>query len=327
MAQARGSNSKLLVGTEATFKTIANSNPHVLPFVSESLRLSRNLIDSQTIRTNRNPLNPARGNKDVTGDITVELTPYMTKMFYHALGTFTTSGASPYSHTFVVSNLPPGLTVEKQFTDLATPEYFTYAGCKVNSMRMTFAPEGFIETVFSIIGSAQTVTTSAKLTGALDYSDDAVCQQFDGFQAAITEGGSTLGIVTRLELTLENNLDNSVYVIDGTGERYSLPEGLVKVSGTLTALFENMTLYNKAINNQESSLQITLTQGNGTGAAYNEKIDIFIDELLYQPQDPVVNVPAGVLVELPFIGYYNNDTEASTLRMIVWNTQTQGNIM
>jgi len=34
MAQARGSNSKLLVGTEATFKTIANSNPHVLPFVS-----------------------------------------------------------------------------------------------------------------------------------------------------------------------------------------------------------------------------------------------------------------------------------------------------
>jgi len=327
MAQARGSNSKLLVGTEATFKTIANSNPHVLPFVSESLRLSRNLIDSQTIRVNRNPLNPARGNKDVTGDITVELTPYMTKMFYHALGTFTTSGTSPYSHTFVISNLPPGLTIEKQFTDLATPEYFTYAGCKVNSMRMTFAPEGFIETVFSIIGSAQTVTTSAKLTGALDYSDDAVGQQFDGFQAAITEGGSTLGIVTRLELTLENNLDNSVYVIDGTGERYSLPEGLVKVSGTLTALFENMTLYNKAINNQESSLQITLTQGNGTGAAYNEKIDIFIDELLYQPQDPVVNGPAGVLVELPFIGYYNNDTEASTLRMVVWNTQTQDNIM
>jgi len=327
MTQARGSNSKLLIGTEATFKTVANSNPHVLPFVSESLRLSRNLIDSKTIRANRNPLNPARGNKDVTGDITVELTPYMTKMFYHTLGTFTTYGSGPYSHTFVISTLPPGLTIEKQFPDLSTPEYFTYAGCKVNSMKMSFAPEGFIETVFSIIGSAQTVTTAAKLTGALDYSDDSVGQQFDGFEAVIKEGGATLGIVTKLDLTIENNLDNSVYVIDGTGERYSLPEGLVKVSGTLTALFEDVSLYNKAISNTESSLQITLTHGSGTGAAYDEKVDIFIDELLYQPQDPVISGPSGVLVELPFIGYYNNDADASALRLIVWNTQTQGNIM
>jgi hypothetical protein len=326
MGQAKGSKSKLLVGTEATFKTIANSNPLVLPFVSESLKLSRNLIESKTIRGNRNPLNPVRGNSEVTGDVTVEMTPYMGKMFYHALGTFSTTGASPYSHTFVISDLPPGLTIEKQFIDLDTPEYFTYAGCKINSMKMSFASEGFIETVFSVMGSAQTVTVSAKLTGALDYSDDAVGQQFDNFQATIKEGGATLGIVTKLDISIENNLDGSVYVIDGTGSRYSLPEGLVKVSGTLTALFQDVTLYNKAVNNAESSLQVTLTQGTGTGAAYNEKLDIWIDELLYSPADPVITGPAGIMVELPFIGYYNNGASASAFRLILWNTQSQSQV-
>lgn len=324
MAQAQGSKSRILMDSETTFATIANTAPTLVPFVSESLRMNRNLIDSKTLRANRNPQKPARGNKDVSGDITVELDPYMGKLFYHALGTFTVSGTSPYSHTFTISDLPTGFTIEKQFTDLAVPEYFTYSGCKVNSMRISFGNEGFIESSFNIMGATQTVTAAAKLTSPTDWTTGTVGTQFDGFEAVITyEGGQTLGNATKLDLTIENNLDGSVYVIDGTGQRYSMPAGLVKVSGTVTVLFENVTMYNKAINNTESSLVITLTHGSGTGAANNEKLQIFINELLYQPQDPVVSGPTGILVDLPFIGYYQNDADASALKIILTNTATR----
>ncbi len=328
MSQAQGSQERLVICSETVFKTALNTNgPQVLPFVSESLRLNRNLIDSRTIRANRNPQKPVRGNRDIAGDITVELDPYLGKMFYHALGTFTFSGASPYSQTYVVGNLPVGLSVEKQFLDIATPEYFTYTGCKINSMKMSFNSEGFIETVFNLMGALQTVTTAGvPFTAITNWSTSDVGQQFDGFEATIKEGGQTLATCTKLDLTLENNLDGSVYVIDGTGSRYAMPVGLVKVSGTVSALFEDVTLYNKAINNAESSLQITLIHGTGTGAANNEKLDIFIDELMYQPQDPVISGPSGVFVELPFIGYYQNDVEASALRFVLWNTETRADI-
>jgi len=327
MAQARGSKTRLLIDTETTFKSTRGSpDAHVLPFVSETLRLNRNIIESRTIRSSRNPSVPVRGNTDVSGDITVELSPYMGKMLFHALGTFTTSGSSTYSHTFTISELPPGLTIETQFTDLTTPQYFRYNGCKVNSMRLTFKPEGFVDTVFNIIGAAATVTTTSFDSSPVDYTSSSVGGPFDGYEAAIYEGGNLLGTVTGLDISIENNLDGNVYVLDGTGQRYSLPEGLVKVSGTLTALFEDVTLYNKAANNQESSLRIVLTHGTGDGSAYNEKLEIYIDELLYQPQSPVINGPEGILVELPFIGYYQNGSGASAIRFILWNTQTANDI-
>ncbi len=327
MGQAKGSKSKIIYESEATFKT---TNPaalaHVLPFTSESLGMSRNLLDSATLRGSRSSIQPVRGNQEIAGDITVELDPYMGKLLYHTLGTFSTSGANPYSHTFKISDLPTGLTIEKQFTDLATPEYFTFNGCKVNSMKLTVKPEGFVETTFNFMGATHTVTAASFDTDATDYTSSAVGGVFDGFEAAIVEGGSSLGIATNFDITLENNVDGSIYVIGGQGTRYALPEGIVKVSGTVTALFEDMTMYNKALNNTETSLRITLTHGTGAGSAYNEKLEMYFDELLFSPQSPKITGPNGVMVELPFTAYYKDGANSSALAMILWNTQTAGNV-
>jgi hypothetical protein len=327
MSQAKGSKSRILYDGEITFgSTRATVVAHVLPFVNESLRQSRNLIDSQSIRSARDARAPVRGNSEIGGDITLELDPFMGKLLYHALGTVSTTGSSPYSHTFTVYDLPPGMTIEKQFTDLTTPEYFVYNGCKVNSLRVSLKSEGFIDTSVNIMGSAETVTTTSIDASPTDYSASAVGGAFNAFSATIKEGGAELGIVTELEFTLENNLDGSVFVIDGTGKRYALPEGLAKVSGTMRILFENMTQYNKAINSTETSLEVTLMNGTGDGSAYNEKIMFVIDEMLLAPQSPAVDGPGGVMVELPFTAYYQDGASASIFKVILWNTQTQGDI-
>jgi hypothetical protein len=312
--QAKGIQSRLICDTEDTFKTTpASADAWLLPFVSETLRLSRNLIDSKSIRNTRNPSMPVRGNKDVAGDINLELEPGLGRIFKALLGTVTTTGASsPYTHTFKVGTLP-SLVIEKQFTDLDTPLYFLYNGCKINSGKLSLKSEGMVDFSISVIGAGETYTTTSFDASATDNG----WSPFDGFSATLKEGGTTISTVSEVDMTIENNLDGSVYVLDGTGTRYSLPEGMVKVSGTIKALFLDASLYAKAINHTESALIITFTKGNGGGTTGNEKLVITVPELIYQPQAPVIPGPAGLLVELPFIGYYNDDSAASSITMVL----------
>lgn len=317
MTQQQGSNAKLIFDTEDTFKTTPVSpDAHYFTFVSESLRLSRNLISSRSIRSNRNPLQPTRGNMDIAGDVTFELCPEHGRVLQHVFGSYTAvTGLAGqwYTHTYKIGELPAGMVLEKQFTDLVTDEYFLYNGCKVNSFRLAARTEGPIECTISVIGAKETVGV-ASFDGT---PTDLGFTPFDGFECSITEGGASLGTVTEIDFTLENNLDGNTYVIDGTGQRHSLPAGTVKVTGTIKTLFEDILLYTKAVNNTESSLVITFTKGLGDGTDSNEKLTFYMDEVIYKPQAPVISGPTGVLVELPFEAFYGDDADASALRAIL----------
>jgi len=316
MAQQQGSNVKLLYQAEPIWKQVpSNADAMVLPFVSESVRLDRNLISSRTIRSSRNPQAPVRGNVDVAGDVTFELAPQYGKLLHLAFGSYTAvSGesvgmeAGTYKHTFKIGALP-SFTLEKQFTDLDTAKYFQYSGCRVGSLRVSIKAEGMIECVAGVMGAKETEAAASFDSSPVDLGHD----PFDGFQVTLLENGSAIATASEVEFTLDNALDGSSYVIDGTGQRHSIPSGTAKVSGTVTALFENTTLYDKAIAHTETSLVITLTRGTGAGTDGNEKLTFTIGELIFQPTAPVVNGPQGVLVELPFEGYYDDDSAASAL--------------
>lgn len=109
-------------------------------------------------------------------------------------------------------------------------------------------------------------------------------------------------------------------MIGGAGQRVSLPAGIAKVSGQVTALFENVTLYNLAIAHTETTLQVILTKGTGAGTAGNEKMTFNFDEVIFKPQAPVIPDPKGILVELPFEAYYDNDTDASAMWIELLNS-------
>lgn len=316
MAQQRGSTAKLVIDTETTFKSTPGSpDGLVLPFVSESIRASQNLNESRTIRANRNPQQPSAGRIEVAGDINLEWAWQYGRILKHVFGDVATTGASPpYTHTFKVGSLPAGLLVEKQFPDISGANKFAlYNGCKINQFRLSCGTEGMIEASVSLMGAKETLGASAFDATPRDLGHNA----FDAFKAVITEGGSALAFGAKIDFVYENNLDGNTFVIDGTGQRYSLPEGQAKVSGTLTALFESMALYEKAVSGTESSLALEFSRGTGAGTAGNEKCTFYIDELRYRRQGPVISGPTGLLVELPFVGYYGDDADASALRCVV----------
>ena len=320
--QQQGSDVRVIYSTEpsAYFGQVSLSlDAMVVPFVSESVKESRNLISSKTIRSDRNPTLPVRGNVDVTGDVTMELNHQHGRMLRYALGSYTAQSgvslgqpAGTYKHTMKIGTLP-SFSLEKQFTDLATPEYFQYSGCKVNTMKIAFKSEGMIDFSVTIMGSKETVAVSS-MCAAPSPAFDTSSGAFDAFEAVISDkSGVTLGDITALDFTLNNNLDGSNYVIDGTGRRKQMPAGTASVIGTLTALFEDITLYNAALNYTESSIKVVLTRGTGDGSAGNEKITMYMQELIYKPEAPVVNGPQGILVVLPFEAFFDNDAAASAL--------------
>jgi hypothetical protein len=325
MPQAKGIKSKISCASETTFKTLGSTNPQVIPFVSETLRATKDLVSSAIIRGSRSPYMPIQGRTEVSGDITTYLTPYLGKLFYHLLGNKATAGtAAPYTHTFTVSDLPEGLSIQKGFTDIN--KYFVYKGCRINSLKITARPTGFIDAVFSILGATLSMHDTNQIANPIDYTLSNVGGPFSGFEASISEGGTALGICTEVDLTIENGLDGDNFVLNGTGERYAIPEGIVRVSGTVRALFESTTLLNKAINNTETNLQITFMHGTGNGTAYNEKLIIDVPELVFKPQDPVISGPAGVMLELPFEGYYQNNSDNSAVKITLINTQAAAEV-
>jgi hypothetical protein len=313
MAQQRGSNVKIIYDTETVFRTTPGAPASmVLPFVRESLRMSRNLVSSNTIRSSRNPQQPVRGNVDVAGSIDIELAPQYGLLFKHIFGTVATTGSGPYTHTHKIGDLPAGMTIEKQFLDLSPIQYFKYNGCKVNNFKCTIKPEGLITASVDIIGATETVSSGGSFHAS---PTDRGITPFDGFGCTIKQGGSTLAIGTEVSFTIANGLDASMYVIDGTGYRYSLPEGLARVTGNLKCIFDAITMYNLAVAGTESSLEVTLTKGTGAGTAGNEKMVFLFDELIFKPAAPVVEGPTGLLVDLDFEAYYGDDADISALRV------------
>lgn len=320
MAHQRGATARLAIDTETTFKTTPGTpDGLILPFVNESIRASQNLNESKTIRSSRNPQAPSAGRIEVAGDINFEFAWQYGRILKHVFGGVATTGASaPYTHTFTIGSLPAGLLVEKSFPDISgTNKFALFNGCKINQFRLSCGTEGMIEAGVSILGAKETLGSSSFDATLRDLGHE----PFDAFKATITEGGSALAIGTKIDLLFENNLDGNTFVIDGTGQRYSLPEGTAKVSGTLTALFDSYALYEKAVNRTESSLVLEFIRGTGNGSDGNEKITFYIDELFYRRQGPVITGPTGLLVELPFVGFYADDADASALRCVAMNAE------
>lgn len=317
MTQQAGANAVLIFDTETVYKTTPEAeDAHVLPFVSESLRLSRNLVRSRTIRSNRNPQAPARGNMNVAGDINFELSPQYGKLFKHIYGGYGVVGAeAPYTHTYKIGALPVGLCIEKQFTDLAAVKYFLYNGCKIGSFKLAGKTEGMINCSVSPMGAKETISGATFDATATDNGHT----PFDGFEGSLVYGGATpLATATEIDFSLDNALDGNTYVMDGTGERRSLPEGTAMVSGNVKMLFEDDVLYALAVAHTETQLALHFIKGAGTGAsAGNEKMSFYFDEMKFSPNSPVISGPTGLLVELGFEAYFNVDADESASRMVL----------
>ncbi len=312
MAQAKGSRSQVTIQKEDSFGVApATPEAQLLYYSTCSLALNRGQEQDDTLRGNRNPTKAMRGKDDVSGELAANMQAYNGLLLLGLMGEVTTSGTeAPYTHLFTVGDELPSFLIEKGFLDIG--QYFRYLGCKIGSMKVSCTPAGKQQMTFSLMG-AQEVTASA----AFDSSPtDLTYAPFDGFSlGTLEEGGSAIADVTAVDLEMSNDLDGDQYLLGGQGRRADIPEGTVAVTGTLKARFTSLALYTKAINDTASSLKLIFGRGTGAGTAGNESLEFYIPELTFTPKAPPISGPKGIVVELPFVGYYGTDAGASALQL------------
>lgn len=309
MAQATGSLSKLVMGYESAFGTIATEG-FVMPINSSTLKGSKQQTAPATITGTFNPVEPYDGNWSVGGAVVV---PVDSIAFWYwmkaAFNSPTTSGTDPYEHVFDVGTSRPSITIEHQYTDLGTAKYFQYTGCKVSSYSISAGGDGEATATFNIVGANETIASSS-----FDVSPTTVSLgRLKQSHLTLKEAGSTISNAKMVSLDVNFKCDTSQYVIGGGGTLGAIPDGVMSVTGNIDALFEDTALLEKAINGTESSLELTFTGG------LSSILVIDFNELKYSPNSPGIPGPQGIAISLPWSAYYDDDADGSSVVVTLTN--------
>lgn len=254
MAFASGGMHGLSFVKETTFGTTPET-PSMKKFrhTSCSLGLSKESLQSNELRADAQISDFRHGNKNASGDIGFELSYGAFDDFLEAAmrGTWATN-------VLKAGTTIPSFTFERAFADIGQYEVIT--GAQIGSMSLDVATNAMVTGTFNIVGKNVTFSTTS-LGVAADVATNA---PLDGFSGTISEGGTTIALVTSVNLSLDNGM-SPLFVL-GSDTAAGISAGRINVTGTVSAYFQDMTLLNKFINETESSLQFTL--GNGTSKSY-----------------------------------------------------------
>ena len=311
MTQAKGYKAQLVADFETVFgQTPGTVNAVKLPIVSSQLKSKQNFIDSSVITGRRDPAEPAKGNIDLTGTVVVPVDEVAIGYWLKAMfGAPATSGsADPYMHVFKTGDTQPSLVLEQGFTDIRVYELFN--GCKVNKFSLTLGGDAELTASIDLMGAMETIRSASFAGSPANIS----LAKYNNFQASIKESGANIATVSNVSLNMEFGLAGDSYAIGGNGCRTGIPEGLLKITGNLKAFFEDQSLLNKAMQGTESSLSLKLTN-------MQHSLELLLPEIVFERNSPGIEGAKGILIDLPFRAYCNNNPENTAIMVTLVNSQ------
>lgn len=294
MAIASGSRHRLAAIAEVTYGTTPASPAFTtLRHNSCNIGLSKDAVESEEIRGDRQITCFRHGNKSVGGDIEGELVygEYDALIEAALCGTWNTG-------VLKAGTTRRSFTIERTFQDIT--QFMRYTGCEVNTLSISIAPNSMVGVSFGLVGKDQAIAQTAIALST--YSTLTNTCQFDSFTATITEGGVAIALVTEMEVTLENGIEPRFVVGSATTLRPSI--GRCNVTGSITVYLEDQAMLTKFQNETESSLSVTLTDPVG------KTFKIEIPKLKYNSGQPDVSGEGSVTVSMDFQAIY--DTVAAS---------------
>tara|TARA_R110000822_G_C15208952_1_gene483155 strand:- start:55 stop:984 length:930 start_codon:yes stop_codon:yes gene_type:complete len=300
MAIANGAQQNLHYKAETTYGATIAGEYLQFPFTGTSLALTKDGIESERLRGNRQVDDFRHGNKSVSGDISAELEYGSFDEIIQAVlcGTWTTN-------VLKAGVIRRSFAIEREFADLATDEYHLYKGCEFNSLALSVAPNAMIGATFGVIGQNLVLGTSKAGTYDADPTD---FTPFDSFTGAIKEGGvasgDVIGTVTSIDLTIENGLEPLFSVGSQTTTQPSI--GKSRVTGSLTTYYDSKALYEKFVNETGSVIELTLTDTAASANSYK----ILLPNIKYNSGQPDVSGEGPITVSMDFVALYDSTEDS-----------------
>lgn len=256
MAFAQGSRSSLSFITESTFGTTPAGNFTNLPFSTHSLNLTKDRVAGTDIQADRMARVDRHGNRQVGGDIVVDLRDGDFDAFLESamLNTWATN-------VLKVGTTPKFFSIEDYAADIDQARVFT--GMSVSTMGISLAPNQMVTTTFGMVGKDMTMSATEKTQDAASGA-----APFDAYSGDISignvGGAAPVAIVTALDFTLNNSYAPTFVIGDDSAP--SLEYGRAEVEGTLTAYFEDAALINRFLNETETEIEVSVDDPTGANS-------------------------------------------------------------
>lgn len=299
MAFAQGSRSSLSFISEVTFGTTPAGNFTNLPFSTHSLNLTKDRLSGTDIQSDRMARVDRHGNRQVGGDIVVDLRDgdYDTLLESAMLNTFTTN-------VLKVGVAPKFVSIEDYAADIDQARVFT--GMAVSTMGISLAPNQMVTTTFGMIGKDMSISGTEKT-----QDDSSGAAPFDAYSGALSignvGGATTSTIVTALDFTLTNSFAPTFVIGDDSAP--SLEYGRAEVEGTLTAYFEDASLINRFLDETETEIEVSVDDPTGANAyTFN------FPRVKINSADVGVDGPTSRMVTMSFVALYDS-TEETNLKI------------
>ncbi|ABM28094.1 phage tail tube protein [Nitratidesulfovibrio vulgaris] len=307
--QARGYKATLMLGFEDSYGVTATPVGVMMPINTCNLKPSRKKNTGGTLLGTRNPAQPFDGYTDLGGAAVVPVDALSMGYWLKAMfGAPVTTGTGPYVHTFKVGDEQPSLFLETRVpTDV--PFYLLNKGCKVSKFSMDVGGDGELLATVDLMGSKQ-----LKGATSCDSTPEAVkFARFSNFQATLKEGGQAIGVCPSFNFSLDAGLDGDAFCIGEGGARGDISEGLMTVSGSLTALLKDAALLDKAMNSTETSLELSFTAGANI-------LTFTFNELQFELTGPTIDGPKGMRCEFAWSAYHADHAASSVVMATLTNT-------
>ena len=303
MAFAQGSRSSLSYAVEDTFGTAPTPAAGFknIPFSTHSLNLTKDRLAGTDIQSDRMARVDRHGNRQVGGDIVVDLRDGDFDPF---LESAMLSSFDPSTHELKVGTTLKSFSIEDYAADIDQARLFT--GLSVSTMGISLAPNQMVTTTLGMVGKDMTIGATEKAKDPLFPTN---AQPFDAYSGDILIGDITnpasTAIITALDFTISNSFSPTFVIGDDSAP--SLEYGRAEVEGTITAYFDNADLINRFLNETKSAMRVSVNDPLGTNAYTFDFPYIKINSA-----DVGVDGPTSRMVSMSFVALYDETPVSSS---------------
>jgi hypothetical protein len=198
-------------------------------------------------------------------------------------------------------------SIQRAFEGLSSSLYIVYTGCLVNGFSLTLRPAGVVSGSFDFIG----MDSYSALTAVAIPAHAATNSPFDSFRGFIKIGSNEVAVVTGLDIRVENGVAAQFAI--GNDEAIGTAEGRCRVTGTVTMYFQDLTLYNSFINEEESEIYVML-EDIETGTTRGNRYYIRMPRVKFGTPSLPVNDEGPIILSVPFTAL-RDEVEEKTIKI------------
>ena len=303
MTVASGSNVQLAYVLESTAGTTPASPAFTkLPISTESLTISRDTLESEALRADRQIADVINGNKQVGGDVTGEVRyGAFDDLLEAALGgTWATDTPSVGTDQLKAGITRRSFTFERFHADIT--EYFRSRGCEMGGFTLDRAANAITTLAFNVVGLSQD-NGNTPLSGAT-YTGPVTTAPMDGFTGTFTINSQSDACVTTASIVLDNG--NEALFCIGSDSALDQAQGKSRVTGSISIYFEDVNAYN--LFNAGTYFDLDIVMLDGAGNQYK----ITLPKVKYTSADTSVSGPDPLTYSYDIAAVYD-ETELSNI--------------